>query len=91
MRALWRFIKDSIGDEWFAPMFWPLNLFMDSGRFTYNWPWSLDVLYFSIFAPLTMVLTLLMIPVQLLMFIGIVLTAVVVAPYHLYKALMENE
>lgn len=90
--TLWRYIKELLREMWFVPMFWPLMLLYEfSGWCGYNdVHWSVLVLSMVPLLPLVLVFTLLLLPVNVLVFAGILLWAPFALIIHLTKKVLAK-
>jgi len=91
MDRVMRDLREMMRDLWWAPLFWPLWIFCDSAHWVYGWHWSGRVVLFAAATPLVMGLTFAMVPVQAVMFAGILTAAVVTLPVAAARALYARK
>lgn len=85
--TLWRDIKELLREFWFAPMMWPIMVAYEISSWM-GWNevhWSIAVLVIALMTTLVFVLTPVMIPVNLVVFAGILLWAPFALIIHLTK------
>lgn len=79
-----------VRELWFGPIYWPCIAFFSFSSVYKDWHWSLQVLMSSAWLLVFFVSTILMIPVQAVVFAIVLIAAVVMAPIAAVRAVSRR-